>query len=78
MDSLFYAMHDPAYLLVLAFVCFGLVCVFVTFGFMIPFWIHFLTGLWSAVMQEQVLARFRGKQSGVELPDDHPAKNAAA
>lgn len=76
MQATFDAMSDPSYLLVLVYVCFGLVCVFVTFGFMIPFWIHFLTGLWGAIMQEQVVMKFRGKRSGVELPEDHPAAGA--
>ena len=72
MEATLVAMQDPTYLVVLFFVCFGLVCVFATFGFMMPVVANTIGGIWTAVMQEQILARVRGRTSGVELPDDHP------
>ena len=36
MEATWVAMQDPTYLLVLFFVCFGMICVFATFVFMMP------------------------------------------
>jgi uncharacterized protein involved in cysteine biosynthesis len=72
MEATWVAMQDPTYLLVLFFVCFGMICVFATFVFMMPIVANTVGGVWTAVMQEQVMAKMRGKVSGVELPPDHP------
>ena len=40
---------------------------------MMPIVANTILGVWSTVMQEQIIARFRGKRSGVDLPEDHPA-----
>jgi hypothetical protein len=74
MASTFVAMQDPLYLVLLAFVCFGMVCVFATFGFMMPVVGTVVSTVFGAVMGEQAGAKARGQTSGVELPPDHPSR----
>ena len=73
MEATWVALHDPTFIIVNLFVCFGMLCAFATFVFMMPIVANTILGVWSTVMQEQIIARFRGKRSGVDLPEDHPA-----
>jgi caa(3)-type oxidase subunit IV len=51
-------------------VCFGLACVFATFGFFMPLVANVLLSLISTVVGEQTLARFKGVESGCLFPDE--------
>lgn len=74
MEATWVAMQDPTYLLILFFVLFGLACVSATFFIMMPIVANVIGGVWTAIMQEQIIAKLRGKVSGTELPPDHPAR----
>jgi uncharacterized protein involved in cysteine biosynthesis len=60
---------DPSYLILLAFVCFGMICVFATFVFMMPIVANVILGVFSTVMGEQMGAKARGQTSGVITPE---------
>ncbi len=68
MDSLFHAMTDPLYLVLLFFVCFGMVCALATFGFMMPVVANVIGGVFTTIMGEQVMAKAQGKESGTVTP----------
>lgn len=52
------------------FVCFGMVCVLMTFGFMMPVVAHVVGGVFAVVMGEQAMAMMRGVESGCVAPED--------
>ena len=56
---------DPAYALLMVFVCFGATCT-VGLSVMIPFMANALIGVWSSVFGELTL---RGENSGVITPE---------
>ena len=60
---------DTSELILNAFVIFGSVCVFATFGFMMPVVGQTFGALFAVVMGEQLMARIRGVRSGCELED---------
>jgi hypothetical protein len=57
-------------LFLLFLVCFGLACVFATFGFMMPVVAHLVGGLFAIVMGEQASAALRGVPSGCIPPEE--------
>lgn len=49
------------------YVCFGMVAVFATFGFMMPVVGKTTASLFGIVMTEQAYAKMKGKRSGCEM-----------
>jgi len=56
-----------------AFVIFGSVCVFITFGFMMPLVANTMLTLFGAVLGEQVLCKIKGTQSETDWIEEQPS-----
>jgi hypothetical protein len=56
-----------------ALVIFGSVCVFITFGFMMPLVANTMLTLFGVVLGEQALCKLKGIPSGTDWIDEEPS-----